>query len=393
MKKILYTIVFFVSFMANGQFEANEDVTITEKQNDDIYLAGESIIIDAKVDGDVVIAGNTIMVSDTITQDLIVAGGTIEVKGYIQDDIRAAGGKLRITGTVGDDVIVFGGEVFIAKETVIHGNLIVFSGDIEINGTIMGMIKAYSGELIINGRVSQGVELYTEELEINGKITGTTKMVAETVKIGENAKFYSNVEYWTESGKVDFKNSLINTSANFNESLAKEHKEFPMKFLGVAAIGIWIFYLLSAFLVILILNVLLKNFLSKAATYLDKNIPKSLGFGLLYIVGFPILILFSFMLIIGIPIGLLLTPIYVFSIIAGHLLAALLLSHYLNNRQGNSWGFWMLSFVALGIAAALRLMTLIPFVGVVVSIILIAIAYGLIGLTLFQPKSTTNLVQ
>ena len=191
-----------------------------------------------------------------------------------------------------------------------------------------------------------------------------------------------------ESGAVDFKNSLVNASANINEDLDKKQRDFPWQFFGIAAIGIWIFYLLSALLIIIIFNVLFRKFLSKTIVSSETKIIKSLGYGLIYIFGIPLLIFICFVILIGIPIGLLLGAFYLFSILIGHLVLALLITHYLNKKNQNSWGIWMLSIVALGIAVVLRLVTFIPFLGTIISLIIIAIAYGLIILSLKKNKST-----
>lgn len=387
MKILLYLFVFLASFVVQAQYEADKEITLSEKQDDDVYLAGETIKIDAQVNGDAVLAGANIKVRDTINQDLIVAGGDINVKGYINDDIRAAGGELIIDTNVGDDVIIFGGEVLITKDAVINGNLIVFSGDVEMNGTVNGNMKAYGGKLAINGVIKENIELQSDELVFNGEVTGTTKMVAEDITIGEKAKFFKDVDYWSKSGKVDFKESLINATANFNEDLAEDQKEFPYYFFGIAALGIWIFYLLSAFLIILILNGLLKNFWIKTAKNIDNNLPKGLGYGLVYLFIAPLIIIISFIILIGVPIGLLLGAIYLFSIVIGHIVLALLITYYINNKKRRNWGFWMLSFVALGIAMLLRLVTLIPFLGVLISILIIALAYGFISITIFKKNN------
>lgn len=387
MKTLLYFWIFLMSFMAYSQSEANKSISLTEPEQDDVYLAAETININAKIEGDAVIAGGTLTFRDTITQDLIAAGGEINISGFIKDDIRIAGGELAIDAEIEDDVIVFGGELFITKDAVIHGNLICFSGDVILNGTVKGFIKVYAGDLVINGTVMNGAEIYAGDLSLNGEISGKTKIVAEDIVISDNAKFYGDVEYWSESGAVDFKNSLDGEKAIFNEDLARKNKDFPWEFFGVAAIGLWLFYLASAFLIILICNALFKKFFSKTITLLDKNILKSFGYGLIYIFGLPILILLTFIILIGIPIGLFLAPIYIFSLFIGHLVFALLMAHYINKRRNNDWGFWPICFLALGIAVALRFITLIPFLGTVASIVLIAIAYGLIGIKLLKKDS------
>ncbi|TDS16847.1 polymer-forming protein [Maribacter caenipelagi] len=390
MKTVLLFFTFLFSIMANGQQEKNRDINITEHQKDDFYMAGENIDVNAIIDGDLVLAGSNITVKDTVHQDLIVAGGEIIVKGFIKDDIRAAGGKLTIDAEVGDDIIIAGGEVLITKNAIIHGNLINFSGDIEMNGQILGNIKSYSGEIKINGTIEKEAELNAEKIYIDGKINGTSKLAAESITIGENAIFNNNVNYWSEEGSLDFKNSLVGASASFDESLKGDREDFTLKSFGIAAIGFWIFYLLSAFLVILIINWAFGNFLHTISANLDTNILRNLGYGAIYIFGIPLVILLLFLIIIGIPIGMFLGGFYLFSLLFGHLVTALLCTYFLETKGSKNWDMWTRAFIALGIAAVIRLTTFIPFLGSLLAFIVIAIGYGLIVYTLFQKKKALN---
>ncbi|MGB5820750.1 MAG: hypothetical protein WBG90_14790 [Saonia sp.] len=386
MKTFILQFIWLFPLLAISQFEAGEDVTINTPQNDDVYLSGEDIYIHAPVNGDAIAAGSSIMVTDSIRQDLIVAGGDITVRGHVADDIRAAGGKLTIDTEVGDDVIVFGGELFITKDAVINGNLITVGGTTKMNGLVKGKLMARAGELEMNGTVEGDAMLYGEEIEIDGKIYSTSEIVAENLNIGANAQFHKGVAYWSEDGEVDFKNTLVNATATFDKALMDSQEDFPWQFFGLAAIGFWIFYVLSAFLIILILNYAFKHFFAHAAAYTDKALFKSLGYGLIYLFGVPLLIALTFMLIIGIPIGLFLLSLYIFSVLFGHLVVALLFTYYLKQRNNRAWNFWNIVFIALGIAIVLRLLTFIPFLGALVSIVVIAIGYGLLLLEILNRK-------
>lgn len=389
--KTLLQLICFLPLLAISQIKTGDNVTISSPQSDDVYLAGEDIDIDAIVKGDVVAAGSYITVNDSITQDLIVAGGDIIIKGYVADDIRAAGGKLTIDSEVGDDVIVAGGELTITKDAVINGNLITVGGTTKIKGVVKGMLKARAGELEMNGIVEGDAILYGEEMKIDGKIYGTSEIVAENIKIGENAQFHKNVSYWSEDGQVDFKSALIDTSANLDENLMGGHEDFPWKFFGIAAFGFWVFYMFSAFLVILIVNYFFKQLFKEAVTYIEKDLWKSLGYGLIYLFGLPLLIALTFMIIIGIPISLFLLSFYIFSVLFGHLVAALLLTYYLGLRNDGTWGLWKTSFIALAFAFVIRLLTFIPLLGSVISFVVMAFAYGLLAYTLWQRRNQKNL--
>ncbi|BFP41713.1 hypothetical protein FGF1_25580 [Flavobacteriaceae bacterium GF1] len=379
--------------MALGQFEAEKSVTISTAAQDDVYLAGETVSVNASIGGDMVAAGGKIVIKDTIQQDLVVAGGEVHVRGYVKDDVRAAGGELTLDNIVEDDVIVFGGEVEITEDAIIHGNLINFSGTIDLNGEVKGMVKAHGGELNINGKIAKDATLNGGDILIDGEIRGTSTIAAEEIEIGDNAKFYGDVEYWSEEGVVDFKNSLINARATINEELAYDRKEFSWKKWGMATLGFWVFYVLSTFLILLLLNWAFKEVFVKAVEFLEGDFWKSLGYGLIYLVGLPFLIAVAFMIVIGIPISMFLLAFYIFSILFGHLVAALLLTHFLNKRREKPWGFWTLVFVALGIAIVLRLLTVIPFIGWLISLVLLAVSYGVIALAVIPKKGNLEIVK
>ncbi|MBQ4819678.1 polymer-forming cytoskeletal protein [Aquimarina sp. MMG016] len=391
MKTIILFLVLLFPILTIAQFQADEEIIVTETQNDDLYLTGEKVKLDAKVYGDVVSAGGKIRIMDSISQDLICAGGEIDIRGYVADDIRTAGGELTIDSQVGDDLIVVGGEILITDDTIINGNLISCGGDLDIDGDVRGLAKVCGGDITLNGKIAKQASFYGGKVIINGEIRGKSKIVAETIEIGDDAKFYDDVEYWTEDGEVDFKNSLINASAVINEDLAREQYQVSWGFFGAAALSFWFFYILSVFLVLLILNLLFKNLFSKAVAYLDKEVLKSLGYGMAYLIGIPLVIIITFIILIGIPIGLLLTSLYLFSLLFGHLVVALLIVHYLDKRNDKPWNFWTVVLLALAIAMVIRLITFIPILGGIISLLIIAIAYGALTITLLKYKTSLQL--
>lgn len=391
MKTLLFYLVFLFSLIGLAQENKRENLVISEPQNDDAYYSGETLRTEAPIKGDLVIAGGKITIKDSIHQDLLVAGGELIIEGHVADDIRAAGGKLTIDSEVGDDVIVAGGEIYVTKNAIIHGNLINFSGNIKMNGKVLGLVKSYSGEMEMNGSIAKEAYLFGEEIIINGPMGGTSKIRAENIEIGKNAKFKGNVTYWSEDEPIDFKNSLQGVKASFDASLMANHDEFSFKNFGIAALVFWVFYLLSAFLIILLLNWSFQNLFTSVVENFDKHLAKSTGYGLIYIFGLPLVILITLVTIIGIPVGVFIAGFYLFSLLFGHLVTGLLLSHYLNIRGGGSWNFWTIAFLALGIAAVIRFITFIPFLGGLISIAVIAVGYGLIIYTLIQKRIALKL--
>lgn len=369
MKTITILLIALCSMVSFGQTENEGDILINKTQQDDTYRAGETIIINAVVQGDLVIAGGTLIVNDSINGDLTAAGGELFLNSYIADDVRIAVGRTTIDSEVGDDLVVFGGEVILTENAIIHGNLIGFAGNIEINGKVLGKLDIKGADVLIDGTIREA-----------------SKIVGEDITIGANAKFYKDVEYWHSDGEIDFNNSLVNAEAQFNKDLSEEKSQLSLTSFGTRSFKLWVYYILSAFLVILVLHALFRNAFSTAIEGIENNWLKSFGFGLVYLIGIPLLIILALLMIIGIPLGLFATIIFIFSLLFGHLIAALLVVYYLKHKKEKDWGFWKITLLALLCAIILRLLTIIPFAGIVLSVVILSITYGALTLKVLRSK-------
>ncbi|WP_422858511.1 hypothetical protein ACOKFD_14190 [Flagellimonas sp. S174] len=369
MKTTTFLLTVLCAMFSFGQTEKTGDILINTTQTDDTYRAGESIKVNSVVQGDLVIAGGNLVINDSINGDLIAAGGELYVNGYIADDVRLAVGRVTINSEIEDDLIVFGGEVILTENAKVNGNLKCFGGNVEINGEV-------------NGKA----EIKGTDVSINGVFNETSKIISEEFTVGPNAKFHSKVEYWNSDGEIDFKEALVNTEATFNESLGEENSELSATTFGTKSPSLWVFYILSAFLVILILHSLFRNTFSEAVEGLEKNWFKSFGIGLIYLFGIPLLIILAFLIVIGIPIGLFATGIFLFSLLFGHLIAALLLVYYYKHKKTKKWNFWGITFLALCLAIVLRLFTMLPYVGILLSVVILSITYGALTLKVISFK-------
>ena len=352
-----------------GQTETTGDILINTTQTDDTYRAGESIKVNSVVQGDLVIAGGNLTINDSIQGDLIAAGGELFLNGYVADDARLAVGRVIIDSKIKDDLIVFGGEVIFTENAKINGNLKCFGGKVQINGDVYGE-----------------AEIKGTDVSINGTFNENSKIIGEDFTIGPNAKFHSKVEYGNGDGEIDFKESLVNTEAKFNETLREEKSDLSATTFGTKSPSLWVFYILSAFVVILVLHSLFRNTFSEAVEGLENNWLKSFGFGLIYLFGIPLLIILAFLMIIGIPIGLFATGVFLFSLLFGHLIAALLLVYYYKNKKAKNWNFWGITLLALCVAIVLRLFTMIPYVGILFSVVILSITYGALTLKVINFK-------
>ena len=377
----------FLQFPVGEKFKAGEKITVATAVEHDCYAVGETIEINAPIAGDLVAAAGSITIRDSIQEDLTIAGGEIVVDGWVGDDIMAMGGDLRISQPIQGDLIVMGGDITIDKTSMVGQDLVVMGGRVKIAGTIAGNLIARGGEIVLDGACEGNLEMRGGRLEINGPVRGTSVVVADNMRVGPNAQFYGNVRYWlpNKDKGQDFTAALRNNAtAQYDETLQTEDEfswfgQIPWFFLIVA-------YILSVFLLIVVLHLLFPKVMERAGQTLNQDFVRSFGYGALYLVGIPLAMILLVMTFIGIPIGLFVLAMFLFSLLFGHTIAAVAITYAINVRRQNYWSKVAMMFISLGIFIILRSLTFTPVIGIFFSVILVGASFGALILLLVRKK-------
>lgn len=159
-------------------FVASGDVRVSGDVLGNAYVAGGNIVIEGKINGDLFVAGGQIDVKDDIGRNLYVAGGNIQVRGAVSEDVFASGGQIELEGGVYDDVRATGGVIRIEQAT--GGDLLVSGGTLTVEGDVDGDVYISAGTATINSRYIGGDLVFygnenslkiSKETEIAGKKT------------------------------------------------------------------------------------------------------------------------------------------------------------------------------------------------------------------------------
>ena len=389
MKKIFFVLITLVLTSQAFAFriEYGNNIIISKPVYEDLYIAGGTITINAPVYGDLVIAGGTIIINDTITNDIILVGGTVRFNGFVGDDIRCAGGEIRITKNVNGDVVATGGSVTIDKGVTI-GGLLASGGDITIDGNVNGAIKGIFGDLVINGYVSKNIDCRGGKITVNGNIAGRSILAARIIVIGAHAAFNNEVRYWNKQGYVDFKLSLQNAKATYDESLRINTGEWY--YLGSATLLALCWYLGMALFMILIFQYLFSATVKKAADTCFNRTLRSLATGFLFFITVPVAALIAFISLVAVPVGILLIFFYISIIFLASVITAVVTANWYNNRTNSKWNYWKLSFVAFGIFVLFKLISMVPFAGWIIMTFLVCISFGSILLNVNWKRRRHN---
>ncbi len=372
-----------------SEFKAGKHMTIGEPVKGNLYMAAREISVDAPVSGDIIISGGKLYLNDTIGQDLLSCGGSTIINGIVGGDIRACGGAIEIFNSVGGDLVIFGGTVQIGKKSIIDGDLILLGGRVTINGTVRGNISLAAGEMVFNGIAENDFEAEVGSANINGEIHGSSVIAANQINLGADAGFYKDVRYWTEHGEMDFGEALSGARAIFDPALEVEDDAFSIPSLGLGVFLFTSLLFLSATLIIILLNLLFPDTLTSAASKLKDSFIRSFGYGVLYLVLIPLGSIFLIMIVIGIPLGVLFLVLYAFSLVFSLTIAAPVIAQYINAYYDKKWSPGIVIIVSVALFIVFHFVALIPFLGWLVTFILVGGTFGAIILSLLRPSEKT----
>lgn len=335
-----------------GNFiQAGGTVDFNGRAQKDVIIAGGSINIAGPVNGDVITAGGTISITGPVKGDVIATGGTVEIKGEVEGNVRVAGGTIEINNKVGKNVNVFGGKAVIGQNAEVGWDILVFGGIIEVRGRVGGDIRGGVGSAILANEVGGNVDLKlsSEENQLilypQAHIKGNLNYSAsKEVEIKEGAQIAGETVY------KPFVPPVIPSVTPIKEVLRASY--FIGKIIGLLAL------LVVGLLIVLLVRKkskeIGKRMLSKPWT--------SLGWGLIYLIITPIVLILVAITVIGIPLALIalafyLVALYVTKVFVGIALGQKLLKWW--NREQEVSLVWVM---ILGVML-FSVLTSLPFVG------------------------------
>lgn len=288
----------------------SDDSTVIINTDRSVVLAGGNVNPSKPVPENLVAAAGRIVVDQPVGKNAILAAGAIDLRAPVGGSLRAAAGSITVGSSVDGHASLAAGEVRLTREAAIDGAAHIFAGTITIDGHIAGPLRA-SGERII----------------INGNVDGDVKAAAEQIVLGPGAHIGGTLEYASASELVKSEGAMV-AGAVTRKQTHDAHDAGEM--LPRVSQGAKIFGTIVSYLALLGCGAL---FLSVAPIFSVeapdriKSAPgRSLGMGLLALIGVPILAVLFILTIIGIPVGAMLVALYpillVFGFIVGTLFAA-----------------------------------------------------------------------
>ncbi len=266
-------------------------------------------------------------------------------------------------------------------ESAVTGDLTVFGGNVRINGDVKGDVAVAGGEVWISGKVDGDVRAASGNLTINSQIGGELIGAAGSVNLGPNANVQGDLLLAAGEYKKDANAKIGGTEKVYTET-EKERAERPRvernTFLTAEFWMYQLFSLLSLSVAGLVFFVLFNKYIhrNEEQLFAHKKAGAAIGIGFAALFGTPILIIILMISGIGFLLGLLVLFMYIYEIILGMISAGIYFGSLINkfvlkSHQQLSWWMALIGLVVL------HLISLIPAIGWLVALIMIALAIGI----------------
>jgi len=344
------------------RFSDDDDLIVipaSEIIQDTVILVGDDLRIEGEVQGDVIAIGERIVVTGVIQGNLVSFAESIALEGRVGGLTLMAASAIDLQDAViGGDMWSAAGHTTINDDTSIQGNG-VFAGELVSHSGVVGRdFLAFAETVELSGEVVDDMDV------ISGRLT-----LVENAQIGGNLRFRSGDENNLQrspnvsiAGEVEF----IQRTQDFN----------PRPRFMRGNYYLWqVVYLVGGFLVGLLffwMSPPLRN------SRLESGFAalKTAGFGLLGLLGTPVLLALLAITLIGLPFSVIgfflwITAIYLAKIVLARQVGQLVLS-----TAGKEEKLWLALLIGLVIIIVL---TRMPVIGGVLNFILIVLGIGLLA--------------
>jgi len=329
------------------------------------FYAGKVVRLDGSVDGTAFAAGQEVTVNGDIKGDLFAAGQEVTVNGKVYGNLYAAGQNVRVKGQVTGDAFIAGEKAEAAEGAAFGRDLLMFAAKVIHAGRVERQMFADSQYAVINGSIGDNARLSADNLEIREGADIKGKLVYLSPKkasVSENAKIGGGAE-WKKVVPV-----------------AKEKQPtFAGQLVGLI-IGI-----AGALLVWFIITAWKPDFWAGLTKPIFNEPVKTMGMGALVLILAPVVAVILIATVIGLPLGILLLLAYGVTLYLAKIITAVFVGSWLARRF--NWpvlhrGIWL---VLLGLSI-IAVLTRLPFVGFLFTLLTVFWGLGAAGLTIVRPE-------
>lgn len=287
------------------------------------------------------------------------AGSIVVEEGETSQGISTASGTVVVRGTVDGDVNAVAGDVVIAESGRVTGNVNGAAGSVRIGGTVDGNVDVASGSVVFErtARVGGDVNLGAGTVVIAGTIDGDATVGADSIRVAPTAVIGGDLRY--DAALTLEEGATVEGSVIRDESIGG----------GMGPVG-WgtgwtvpgwadsVYGFFANLVLGFVLLGLFPRFSDEVADTVRDRPARSGGWGLLVLVGVPVVLIAFAITIVGIPVALLGVFLYLFALWVGLVYGEFAVGRLLGTRLdvGGRWTalvLGLLVFAVLGLVPVL----------------------------------------
>ena len=326
----------------------------------DLIVAGNRVRIDGDVDGDLLVASQSVEVNGHIKGDILAFAQELRVNGPVDGNIRAWCQSVTLNSTIGRNLMGFIDVFVFADKARVLGTMTIFAGNSDLDGRLSGDLLAFSGNMNIDGFLGRDARISADRLTIgsNAEIVGQTKYQGRhQPDVAPGAKLGSPIQITIPKRGPDY----TRISYYWHRVL------------------LWG----ASFLFGLVLLLLLPELFHEAVGA-ARRVGPSLGLGMLFLFATPIVATIACMTIVGLGVGIATVLLYLIAVYSAQVFIGSWLGEQL---LGRSVGLGpAIGRLALGLAI-IRVLTMIPFAGFLILLIVTIWGLGALVLALHRKMS------
>lgn len=335
----------------------SEDVQAPAESNmksSDEYLFGDTITVDYIIDGNVFIFANNVVIDSQIGGNLFVCAKEVTIKenGFIVNSLFGFAEKFNISGVVCD--------------------LYAAAREVNLSGYVYRDMRVGSETLNLSGII--GRDAYVEADKINFSTTNEDATITSTAMISGNFNYTSDQE-------ITIPENVVRGNVEFNKSTPTTNTKSISDY--ILSLGTFVCTVIAIWLLALWLT---PKFVKNPYNLLSKKVLPALGYGILT----PIVLAFAFgmLLVLGITSGVALIALMLLAVLiaissSSFVITAngLVCSKLKVEKTVQSFG------MLIACAIVYWLITLIPIVGTIFSLVAGIIGLGIIVYNILPFKS------
>lgn len=323
----------------------------------DLIVAATRTRIDGDVDGDLIVFSSSVTVNGHIKGDILGFAQELIVNGPVDGNVRTFSQSLAINRSVGKNVSSWAQQVDLDEKSAVGGSVTLFAQNADLDGQVGGDLLAL-----------------TQMLDLNGSVGGNAQVRGDRLVIGPQAEIKGTARY---QGR---RQPEISPAAKMGSPMqmtmvrrGPDYTTFRYYWRQVLAWG-------ASFIFGLVLLLIAPAFYSDVVARCNKALP-AIGLGILFLVGLPVVAVLACVTIVGLGLGIASLLLYVVGLYSTQVFVGSWLGEKLLGAGAGSGP--AMARLALGLAA-LRILTMLPFVGPLADFVIVIWGLGALALVFYK---------